>query len=157
MSRLVGRTLQGTLGWVPMLPAVWKAVPRYARRQKTLLCQGEGFWNHWWRSHHRYRSSSYKGDVRDSYSRCVVLFFKLVWIIVVRAFLRPALPTSFDGCRRLVSFFTSFDGCRRLSIISFFLWCQRARSKTRSRSKSNLDRDRRRLQEKQNDLYSRKK
>ena len=24
MSRLVGRTLQGTLGWVPMLPAVWK-------------------------------------------------------------------------------------------------------------------------------------
>ena len=43
MSRLVGRKLQGTLG--AHAASGLEAVPRYARRQKSLLGQGGGFWN----------------------------------------------------------------------------------------------------------------
>ena len=48
MSRLVGRKLQGTLG--AHAASGLEAVPRYARRQKSLLGQGGGFWNYRWRS-----------------------------------------------------------------------------------------------------------
>ncbi len=77
MSRLVGRKLQGTLG--AHAASGLEAVPRYARRQKSLLGQGGGFWNYRW------RSITSIGDVRDSDYRCGVLFFKLSWIIVAES------------------------------------------------------------------------
>ena len=71
MSRLVGRTLQGT----SVRPTT----------KKLCFVKEEVFWNYRWRSITDGGSSSFYGDVRDSDYRCVVLFFKLLWIIVVES------------------------------------------------------------------------